>query len=384
MRLADGLWLSKRKTWLFALLSILGLVGCAQDGASENTQQRPLPQVKVMTAQKTNETAVFGTYPARVHGSKQVQVRARIEGILKEKRYQEGRFVDRGEVLFVIDPEPFEIAHRRAMAELSDARANHDHALREWNRHSKLYAQNAVSERERDQSLTSHDLAKARLSMAEAALDDARRNLGYTEVRAPVAGVTGMEDVSEGNLISWGGLLTTLTRNDPVHVRFSLPEIDALDRALFINQQSRENQDDIFQAELIFPDGQRLSRSGNIDFTSSTVDPATGTVGARAVFPNPDHLLLPGQFVRIRILLQKLDDVFVIPEEAVIQGREGPGVFVVNEEDVAGFRRVRLGPVVEEGQVVFDGFEQGHRIVINGQVALRDGVPVSVIEEGGR
>ncbi|WP_035244408.1 efflux RND transporter periplasmic adaptor subunit [Desulfonatronovibrio hydrogenovorans] len=371
------------KVILPVLILVPGLAGCGQDPVQEDTGQRPLPVVAVQEVEMT-DVEVFANYPARVHGSRQVEVRSRVEGILKKKLYHEGEAVEKNQVLFIIDPEPYEIAHRRARAELADARAAHDHAQREWLRHSRLYEQSAVSEREKDQALTEFELARARLGIAQAALDDARRSLGYTEVRSPVAGVTGMEDVSEGNLISWGGLLTTMTQNDPVHVRFSLPEKDALAKRGSDRAEPASAKESRAWVEIHFSDGQEYAHKGQIDFMASTIDTATGMVSARAVFPNPGHELMPGQFVRVRVLVQNLQGVALIPEQAVNQGPEGPEVFIIDEDSSARTRRVSLGPVVKAGQVIWEGLDQGDLVVVNGQVALREGMAVRVEQTGSR
>jgi membrane fusion protein (multidrug efflux system) len=385
MQLFDQLKALKPLRWkagLFVLFTVLWVSACGQGAPSQSPGQRPLPAVTTVLVQM-RDVDVVRDYPARIYGARQVQVRARVQGILQAKRYVEGQRVDQDEVLFSIDPEPYQIAVRRAEAERSDARASRDHAMREWKRVSQLYAHNAVSERDRDQALTNFELAKARLGMADAALDDARRNLSYTEVRSPVAGVTGIEDVSEGNLIDWGGLLTTITQNDPVHVRFSLPESDAMTQRRAGGAMRDQHADPLrSQAEVILPDGRPFAHKGTIDFTAHTIDPRTGTVSARAEFPNPDHALVPGQFVRIRVLLQNLAEVMLVPEEAVSQGPEGPRVFVVDQDKVVAGRAVRLGPVVDGEQVIFDGLNPGDQVVVIGHVALRDGMTVAVRNAG--
>ncbi|MFU8770026.1 MAG: efflux RND transporter periplasmic adaptor subunit, partial [Desulfotignum sp.] len=178
------------------LLPVLGFMACGQGDVQDTPgRQQPPPRVTVFQIQKT-DMDVFRNYPAKIHGSKQVQVRARVQGILKEKRYLEGGFVSENDILFIIDPQPYQIALRKAEAALADARASFDHTKREWERHARLFEKNAVSQRERDQALTNFELARAHLSLSEAALDDDQRNLSYTQVRSPIAGVTGMEDVS--------------------------------------------------------------------------------------------------------------------------------------------------------------------------------------------
>ena len=374
-----------------AVLLITGLNACNGDNPEQSEQQEAPPsKVSYQEVHKT-DVQVFRQYPARVHGSRTVQVRSRVEGILEEKLYQEGEVVSKGDELFVIDQEPFEIALRQARADLEDARAGYDHARRDWKRYSRLYEQGTVSEQTRDEARTEYQLAGAAVSRAEANVEDARRNLRYTRVSAPVDGITGMEDVSEGNLLSWGDLLTTMTRNDPVHVRFSIPQEEAVARRMAAEtgpeealppksllEGARVGREglDVLLARLMPDRDQKYPHKGVVDFTASTVDPDTGEVAYRAVFANPDQELMPGQFVRVRLLLQNLEDVFLVPESAVGQDREGPMVFVLDEDNVARVRHVRLGPVLEDGWAVFEGLQEKDRVVVNGQVALEDGAQV--------
>lgn len=368
MRMID-FWVRRGAIMMLALLLVLGLTACGDPSGPQERPAPPPPPVTVLIVHE-QDVEVLWEYPARVHGSRQVQVRSRVEGILRERLFEEGRSVKKNELLFRIDPERYEIALRRAEADLADVRAGLNHAQREWARYSNLFAEAAVSELERDRALTDLERAQARHAQAEVAVSDARRNLGYTAVRAPVAGVTGMESLSEGNLIEWGGLLATITQHDPVHVRFAMPETDAAMRG---KGNSRH-------AELLLPEGLKYPLPGEIDFTASVIDAQTGTVTARAVFSNPDQMLIPGQFVRIRVALRNLEGVFAVPEAAVGQGRETPHLFVLDDEDTARVRPIRLGPVTEGRQVVLEGLQSGDRVVINGQAAQRDGMPVQVVE----
>ncbi|WP_111655920.1 efflux RND transporter periplasmic adaptor subunit [Isoalcanivorax indicus] len=347
-------------------LSSLLLVAC---GSADNGQggQPPPPTVMVVEARSTS-VDVERDYAGRARGAREVQVRARVEGILERRRFTEGQVVEAGEVLFEIDPQPFEIALKRAEAERQDARASLNQAEREWRRINRLFEQNAVSERERDQALSQRELAQARLALTEASVADAQRNLGYAEVKAPLAGVTGLELLPEGSLVAPGDLLVTVTERDPMHVRFALPERDA---AL----QRQGNGDHARRATLILPGGDEYERTGEVNFTDSTIDARTGSVMARAVFPNPDGVMVPGQFVRVRVALHSLDEVVLVPETAIGQGREGVQVFVVREGQ-ASATPVAVGPVIRGQQVVLSGLEAGDLVVVNGQVMLQDGMPV--------
>lgn len=360
---------------LLALLVCAGLFLCDRDAA---VGQPPPPPVVTMTAE-TSDAVVYRNYPARIHSARQVQVRARVAGILEKRRYREGEAIEKGAVLFEIDSESFEIELRRAEAELSTARAQYRHAEKQWTRYSRLYAQESVSEGEYDRAKTDYALARARMDLAGAMRDDARRNLRYTKVRAPVAGVTAIESVSEGNLIEYGQRLTTITQQDPVHIRFAIPETDALLlRAARRAIAPGDGSEPKYKAWLIMADGTEYRHKGDIDFTAGTIDAETGSVAARAVFPNPDDYLVPGQFVRVRIRVEDLQGVFMIPEAAIGQGREGAHVFVVDDENIARIRPVRLGPVREGRQALLEGIDTGEKVVINGHVALRDGMKVSI------
>lgn len=364
------------------LLAVL-LVGCDRDEGGGGAPmggggERPPPPV-VVVGVEPRSVEVIEEYAARARGSREVQVRARVEGILEERLYTEGQLVSEGDALFRIDREPYEIALKRAEAERANAQAELNQANREWRRISTLFNQSAISERERDSALSARELAEARYALAETGVANAELNLSYTEVQAPLDGLTGLESFPEGSLIERGTLLTSVTQQDPIHVRFSLPERDAALQRAARRAMSDAQTEAPREAWLTLPDGSEYAERGLIDFTDSTIDPRTGSVSARAVFPNSEGLVVPGQFVRVRVLVQELDDVFLIPQQAVGQGPGGPRVFVV-AEDRAQARDVDLGPIVDNHQVVLSGLDAGDRIIVSGLVMLQDGMPVQARE----
>lgn len=360
-----------------AVLLALLLAACEPAAEAEVEGAPPERAIPVTVAEvQPASIELVSDYAGRARGAREVEVRSRVSGILEERLYVEGQLVERGEALFRIDPEPFELAHRRAVAARDSARAELALAASDAERYDQLFGRNAVSERERDVARSRLALAEAALADAEAGIAQAQLDLDYTRVEAPIAGSTGLETLPEGSLVERGSLLTTVTLLDPIHVRFALPETDALAQQLARRGMAGADDGAARPATLVLPDGSDYAEPGEVDFTDATIDPRTGTVSARAIFANPDQRVVPGQFVRVRIAVGRLDDVYLIDPTAVGEGPDGPQVFVVGPEERAEARPVVLGPVVDGRQVVEAGLEPGERLVVNGQVALRDGALV--------
>ena len=370
-----------RKGLLFAGLStLLMLTGCSgQDGEGQQAGAGGMPPAAVVVQQATlADVTVRQDYAGRARGAREVEVRARISGILEQRLYEEGQMVREGDALFRIDRKPAAAALQRARAQRQVAEADVQQAEREWNRISSLFERNAVSERDRDSAQSALELARANLAVANAGVAQAELDLGYTDVTAPISGVTSLEDFPEGSLIDTGTLLTTIVQLDPVHVRFALPENDANIRRAAREGMVRADQEQNVSARLVLADGSEYGLDGRIDFTASTLDPRTGTVSARAVFPNPEQVIVPGQFVRVRVELQSFDDVITVPERAVTQGQNGPVVYVVDDDSKARVREVELGPVSDGRQILLSGLDEGDRYIVSGLVNLRDGAAVNV------
>lgn len=354
------------------LFSSLLLVACS---GGDNGEQQQMPPASVVTVQVVPQNVeVRADYAGRAAGAREVEVRARVAGILEQRNYVEGDMVEAGDVLFSLEREPFEVALRSAEAELSNARANLRQAEREWQRIEDLYDEQAISRREKDDAMSALELARAGYQLAEASVERAKIDLDYTEVRAPIGGVTALEAQPEGSLLSNGSLLTTVTELDPIHVRFSLPERDARVQRAMRGENGGGNR----EAQIIFEDGQIYAEIGVVNFTQSTVDRTTGNVRARAVFSNPQQQLMPGEFVRVRVLLQQLENAIVVPEQAVTEGARGPSLYVV-EDNKASIRLVELGPKVEQGQVILSGLDGAAEVIVSGLVNLQDGAPVNVV-----
>lgn len=350
---------------LLLLALLLGACGGDGPGAQQGRGEQP-PAVVTVTPVTTESLSLTREYTGRVSGFRTIEVRARVEGILEERLYDEGESVEAGDPLFRIDQRPLQIALDNARANAANARANLEQAEREWQRIDRLYERNAVSERERDRADTAVQLAEAGMAAARAAVDETELNLEYSEVVAPIRGVTGQEAVSEGTLLGYGDLLTDITQLDPVRIHFSVPANEA-DRA-----RRHHGGDDAITVTAILPDGSEYARPGTVEFMDSTIDPDTNTLAMRATFPNADSRLLPGRILRIRLALDEYRDVAVIEPTALSQGPEGPRVFL-RDGSTARSVIVTPGPVIDGHQIILDGIGEGDPLITNGHVMLRDG-----------
>lgn len=360
---------------LAALAAAVALVGCSQQTDTPAPKQAAATPVGVVQAQ-AQTVALDPVYAARTQAAEDVEVRARVQGTLLRRHYTEGSLVKAGALLFEIDPAPFEARVQQADADLSRAQAQARQAEREWTRTAAMFKDNAVSARDRDAALSALELAQAGVATAQAQLRDARIQLGYTKVTAPISGHAGMRALSEGNLVSANALLTTVRKLDPIQVVFAMPEADAVAQRQRAQQAGAGSQAAL-TASLTLADGTRYAQSGVIDFTATTLDPQTGTLQARASFANPDGQLLPGQFVRLALGGLTLPNTLVVPEQAVGQGAQGATVYVVDSQNVAQLRSVKLGQNLASGQIVTEGLAAGERVIVDGVAKVRAGMAVA-------
>lgn len=364
---------------LFALLAACGQSapqpGALPGGAPSETQ--PAVQATVLKVSPQRVPIVLEAV-GQVQGSKEVEVRARVTGILLKRLYNEGEVARAGAPLFQIDPAPFEIALAQARAQLAQERARNEQANREAARLMQLAAQKAISQKEYDDSTSTLKLSDAALQAAEANLRQAELNLSYTLVGAPVAGVTGRMLRSEGSLITAGqdsSLLTTISQVNPIWVRFSLSESERAN--LPGAQLSRKPGTDV---RLTMPDGSRYPEAGRINFAATQIDPQLATQEMRAEFENPKLQLLPGQFVRVRVTAGQRDNVFLVPQTSVMQTEKGYLLFVLDKGNKAEIRPVQTGTWVGSDWMIVGGLSAGDRVIVDNLLKVRPGVPVTPAE----
>lgn len=331
----------------------------------------PMVGVKKIEAQTVE---VYAEYPARARAMREVEVRAQAGGILVGRGYQEGVAVEAGQSLFRIDPRPYQARIKQAEAELLNAQANLNKAKRDWNRVASLFEKKVASEQDRDNTRSALELAEAGVELARAKLDAARIEFDYTNVRAPIAGVSGLRAVSRGNLIEEGDLLTTITQIDPIQVVFSFSTNDPYAHSPALSAGAGQP----LPARLVGANGQELPLEGQVNFHGATVDQKTDTVLARAVFSNSEGRVRPNEFLRIRMQVEKRENALIVPETAIGSGPK-PGstiVYVLGAEDKVKATPVVLGPRVTQGRVIEQGLSAGQTVVVEGLIKLRDGLQV--------
>jgi membrane fusion protein (multidrug efflux system) len=310
----------------------------------------------------------------QVEGSKSVEVRSRVSGILVKRLYTEGELVKEGRPLFRIDPEPYQVALAQAKSQLSQEQAKNEQARRESQRLKPLAESRVVSRREYEDAVSSAKASEAALGTAGAAVRQAELNLSYTEVVAPVTGVSGRAVRTEGNLITAGqdsSLLTTINRINPVWVRFSVSASD-LER-LPEGRMPRAGASDI---RLRLPDGSEYPLKGRLNFAATEIDLRLGTQQMRAEFENPKEVLLPGQFVRVLFRAAEREGVFLVPQTAVLQNEKGFFVFTV-EGGKAAIRPVKTGDWIGTDWAILEGLKPGDRVITDNLLRLRPGVEVT-------
>ncbi len=308
----------------------------------------------------------------QTEGAKEVEIRPRVGGILLKRKYVEGSAIKAGQILFEIDPEPYKIALNQARAQFNQSLARAEQAKREKKRLEGLIESQSISQREFDNAISDESISVAALSQSQSNLRQAELNLSYTNVTAPIDGISGRFQFSEGALISANtSLLTTLAQVNPIWVRFSFSdnELKQLGGAL--------NEKNIQEVSIILPDGNEYPKKGKINFAASEINPSLGTQELRATFENNEHQILPGQFVRVRVTSGKKDGVFLLPQLAVLNSDQGKFVFVVNEKNQATPRPVITGEWKGKDWVILGGLQAGDKVIIDNLIKVRPGMPVT-------
>ncbi len=342
---------------------------------------RPPPEVSVVIV-TPHPVPVSFEYVGQTAGSREVEVRARVTGLLLSHNFKEGAAVKAGQSLFTIDPEPYKAALARAEATLAAARARREQARRDAARLKPLYAEKAVSQKQYDDAVSAAAIAAADADAARAQLHEARLNLAYTRVAAPISGVAGRALQSDGSLVSGPDvLLTRVVQVDPIWVNFGIPDSD---REKLRNELASGRmalpKSGAMEVALQLADGTSYPRAGRVDFSDVRISPATGTQEARAALPNAGGTLRPGQFVRVILKGATLPQALTVPQRAVLEGPQGKFVYVVDPKGRAEARPVEVGDWSGESWIVTAGLKAGERVIVDGVMKLGPGAPVTIAQ----
>lgn len=372
------------RTVASAIVIVLALAACNKQPPAP-PGGFPTAEVAVVTVQPQNVLAPF-EYTGQTLGSREVEVRARVSGILLARNYAEGGTVKRGQSLFSIDPAPFEAVVARADADVAAAEARLAQAKRNAARLQPLLAEKAVSRKEHDDAVSAVQIGEADAKAARARLQEARLNLGYTKVESPIGGIASRAQRSEGTLVSGPEvLLTTVTQVDPIWVSFGIPDSEHLRLA----KEAEAGRlvlpaDGRFEVAVKLADGSVYAKTGKMSFSDIRISTQTGTSEARAEIPNPKGALRPGQFVRVTLTGATRPNAILIPQRAVLEGPQGKFVYVVNAESKAEPRPVEVGEWAGTDWIIIGGIKPGERVIIDGVMKIGPGAPVKVADPAAK
>lgn len=358
-----------------AALIALSVAGCAKKQEAPPPAPIPVETTEVIV----RDTPVYLEGVGQTLGSQDVEIRARVEGTLEEVLFIEGSYVTNNQLLYVMDRRPMEASVEQVRGSLAQAEAAYDKAQRDVKRLTPLWEKNAVSRQMLDDALAAGRSTKAAVESGKGALENAEIQLGYTRIYAPIAGLIGKTEVKPGNVVGRGAntLLTTISSIDPIHIRFSVSEQDylAFRRDHPEEESNREKSRDIF--ELVLSDGSVYPQKGSALFADRNVDVATGTLLLEVSFPNPEHLLRPGQFGRVRVPIKKIPDAILIPQRAIQELQATYSVYVVKPDNTVEFRRITPGARAGNLQVISEGLQPGERVVVEGAQKLQNNAAVA-------
>ena len=352
--------------------SVLFLAACNKPAAPQRPQM-PTPEVTVIKA-KAQTVPLSRELVGRLASTRIAQVRARVPGVILKRVYIEGTDVKKGQVLFQIDPAPLQAVLHAEEAALARAQADATNATLTATRYKDLDKKKLISSQDLDTALANERTALAAVKQAQANVETARLNLGYATVTAPIDGRAGRALVTEGALVGQGETteLTTVEQIDPIYVNFS-QSVAELQQLQGVGPMAEGVSGQKTRVEVLLSDNSLYPQEGTLDFSNLAVDPGTGTVSLRAVVPNPNHRLLPGMFVNLRLTVGQLDNAYLLPQEAL--GRDGQGayVLVVNGEGKVEQRQVNTHGLTRQDWIVTGPLKDGDQIIIEGLQKVRPG-----------
>ena len=355
---------------LLPVFAMVLLAGCYEKETTETKTAAP----KVVVAQTTTEKVpLYLELTGRTESPNTVSIRSRVDGHVESRPFKEGADIVKGDTLFVIDQRPYASELRRVKGERDKNQAGLEFANREQARYAALASDGTVAQEQLDRSNTDAAQAQGDLDSSQGAVDSAQVNLDYATVSAPINGRIGRVYQDVGNVVSANDtVLTELVQMDPLFVYVSPSETQFLE----LEKYRSANPD--LKVEITLIDGSAHPHTGALDFSEPGLDPTTGTIAVRAVFPNPEKTLRPGQYARVNIQLTEQSGQITVPSEAVAQDQAGFFVFVVDKNDKAEMRRIAVGRSYEGRRIVETGLKDGEVVIVQGQQRVRSGMAVDV------
>jgi membrane fusion protein (multidrug efflux system) len=371
-------------TFTLSSVLLLALTGCERPKAAgmEKPPEGPVPVTPIQVKsgnfpavlEATGQTVAFNT----------VQVYARVNGYLQKRVYTEGQKVNKGDVLFIIDPSDLKNAHASAKASYELAAANHTNAVAVLNRIKPLAAANAASVQDLDTATANERNTAAALSGAKASLEQAKLNLSYTTIKAPMSGYVDKSKMDVGTYIAAGanGLMTTMYQSDPMYVNFTFSENQKIARQnALASGKLIAPKDGQYEVELTLGDGTVVNKKGRINFIAPFIDPATGTISYRAMIDNSDNLLLPGQFVHVKVKGMEWKNTLYVPQKTLLTGEKGKFVYAIEANNTVTAKPVVATQWIGENVLIEGGVQLGDKIAADGLAKLHPGSAITVNEK---
>jgi membrane fusion protein (multidrug efflux system) len=356
-----------------AMAAVLAVSGC-----NPSQPPPPPPPEVLVTHVAQRDVPIHSEWVGTTVGFVNAQVMPRVQGYLLEQRYKDGSQVTAGQLLFEIDDRPYKAALDEALGELATAQATLRKYQLDVARYQPLVGEGAVSREELDNAVQSARASEAQVKAAEAAVENARLDLGWTRIHSPIDGIAGIAPVQLGDLVTPSTVLTTVSQVDPIKVTVPITEREYIrfaDRIKEHQQKGRLEDEPVLR--LILADGSEYPHTGHIHATDRELDRTTGTIRMQGVFPNPDATLRPGQYARVRALVDTLPNAVVVPERAVQELQGVYQVAVVGSDDKVALRTVKAGVQLDGSWVIDEGLQPGERVVTQGLQKLKDGMVVS-------
>src|SRR6516225_2674532 len=357
--------------------AVFSLSGCQKK--TVQTEAPPPPEVLVTQVTK-GDVPVVREWVGTLDGSENAEIRARVAGYLQKKVYQEGGYVKLGDLMFQIDPRPFEAALDEAKSQLSQEQAIQLATQADFERAQELFNKKVISEQEFENKRQLNQANVAKTAALEAGVETAKLNLGFTKITSPLDGIAGQAKAQIGDLVGPGATttLTTVSKIDPIRLYFPLSEKDYRQYAERLKETMQMPESERkASTELVFADGTVYPQKGKFSFLDRQVDPTTGTILVAVNIPNPEHILRPGQFAKARVVLENISGALLVPERALVELQGSYQIGVLGQDNKAEIRPIKIGPRYKGQVVVTEGLKEGEKVIVEGVQKVRPGMVVT-------